>query len=457
MQPGFIEYLTANEQIAYPFKEGAPALVACWADVTVVGNATIAKDVLIDAVILVPASLVGELYLRRITCTAANNFDLVIADAGGVTILTVAVDITSPPAPRSVIQEVVAGPPPLAIRLLTGEHFVAYLAKIQSDLGIGNSAQFGVRLPFETAAVEFRPNRVDKVTFKDHLGATHDLLGDVGLYEGYNVELTPDGNGVLLTAAPGLGLGRDDSGCIGPPLPPWGNYLISLGGVLPDEDGNVDLDSGNCYRIEPDPANSQLIIYNDCQVCCTCDDYANYAQTLENLLRRLAEVWKGPFFPDPDYENLHKLAQTLNSHITEYNSSIFPKIRTVAAWAHSMVGVSDPVSGKPRASANRYATVSIVVVNRVSSAVGITGKITFNKTLVEAGDSDKDEGKAQTGTIAVSGTDVDWAVTLQPFTEEHLYVLVKSDSNESLAGLAGSMEYHWTQYGVAKSVTVPVT
>jgi hypothetical protein len=458
MVPTFLEYLTANEQIAYPFKEGAPALVSNWADVVVAGNATIAKDVLLDAVLLVPAALVGELYLRRITCTAANNFDLLVADGAGVTVLTVAVDITSPPAPRSVIQEVVAGPPPLAIRLLTGEHFVAYLLKIQSDLGVGNSAQFGVRLPFETAAVEFRPNRVDKLTFKDYLGTTHDLLGDVGVYEGYNVELAADANGVLLTAAPGLGLGRDDSACVGPPLPPWAQYLVNLSGTLPDEDGNVNIDSGNCYRVEPDPVNHRLLVYNDCQVCCTCDDYANYAKTFDNLLQRLATVWKGPFFPDPDYANLHKMAQTLNSHIGEYNGTIFPKIRTVAAWAHVMVGINHPASGRPAANADRYATVSIVVVNRVSSPVTITGAIDFTPdTLVEAGNSGKDEGKAQTGTITVTGTLVNWNVTLQPFTEEHLYVLVRSALNNSLAGLAGSMTYTWTQYGVPKSVTVPVT
>lgn len=456
MRPTFLEYLTANEQIAYPFKEGAPALVSRWADVGVAGNATMAKDVLIDAVILVPIAQVGELYLRRITCTAADNFDLVIADSGGVTVLTVSVDITSPPAPRSVIQEVVAGPPALAVRMLTGEHFVAYLAKVQADLGVGGSAQFGVRLPFETAAVEFRPNRVDKLRFTDHLGVPHDLLGDVGFYEGYNVEMETEANGVTLEASPGLGLGRDDSGCSGPPQPPWAQYLVSLGGALPDEDGNINIESGNCHRIEPDPANSRLLIHNDCQVCCTCDDYANYAKTLEDLLTRLATVWKGPFFPDPDYENLWQLAQTLNSHIGEYNSAIFPKIRTVAAWGHVMVGISHP-AGKPRANADRYATVSIVVVNRVSSPVTITGVVTFNKNLVRAGDSNKDEGKAQTGLISVLGLLVNWSVTLAPFTEEHLYVLVRSGINASLVGLAGSMTYTWTQYGVPKSETVAVT
>ena len=88
----------------------------------------------------------------------------------------------------------------------------------------------------------------------------------------------------------------------------------------------------------------------------------------------------------------------------------------------------------------------------------ITGAIDFTPdTLVEAGNSGKDEGKTQTGTIAVTGTLVNWSVTLQPFTEEHLYVLVRSALNNSLAGLAGSMTYTWTQYGVPKSVTVPVT
>ena len=234
------------------------------------------------------------------------------------------------------------------------------------------------------------------------------------------------------------------------PLPPWDQAVVNLNGALPDDDGNVDFDSGNCHRIVPDPSGHRIVIYNDCKVCCSCGDYGGFAKAINALLERAAKVWKGSFYPSPSYANLNMLAATLNSHIIEYNTVLFPKIRTVGAWGHVMVGVDTG-----RASGAYFATIDFVVVNRVSVQTTIHGVAVFNKAIQEADTSHKDEGKDQTATLSVVGSTVTFDVTLKPFTEEHLYVLVKGAS--ALTGLQGTLTATWTQYGTPKSTTEPVT
>jgi hypothetical protein len=448
MEPNFIEYLTANEHIAYPFGEDAPALVDQWDDVIVTGlNPTMPKDFLSDAVILVPAEYVGYLYLYSITCVSLTEYAFDIRDESGSTLISFSVSIAAPaPEVHSVIQEVTSSPPIYAVRMLTGPTFVSYLEKIGADLGVGNTALFMLRLSFETGAIEFRPDRVSKIRFKDTISEiVYDLDEDVGVYEGFNIGLTGEESSISILAEPGAGAGRNDEECGGTPVPSWYDTITSLQGTKPDEDGNINIKGTPCHRVEPDPANHRLIIYNDCQPCCLCQDYANVATALDGYFNRLRKVWQGSFLSIPGYENFLALVSTHNSHVQEYNGPIFPKIRTFTFWGHVMVGTANfDARGSVQSSAT--ATMGLVLTNRCSQQIEVEGTILWSKSV------DLVEVKAQGtdgGTLELES----FSVTMEPFSELHFFWHVKSSGNESLTGLQATVTAKWTQYGVNKTLT----
>lgn len=445
----FIEYLTANEHIAYPFGEDAAALVPEWDDVAVTGDATMPKDFLADAVIVVPAEHAGYLYLQDIHCTSLTEYVLNIYDEFGVNVIALAIDIGPPvPPEHSVIQEISAGPTVYAVRMLTGPSFIDYLNKIGTDLGLGNAAQFGVRLPFETAAIEFRPRRVEKIIFKDSLsGLDYELTEDVNLHEGYNIALVEALGEISVEADPGLGQGKNDEVCGGVQQPSWQDKLTSLSGSRTDEDGNISLRGDRCHRIQADPVNYRLLIYNDCQAGCTAEDYAYTAYALENMFERARRLWMGAFDEDPAYANLLKVIETLNEHITEYNDDIFPKLRTVGCWGHIIVGSS--LEGGGALGSRAYATVALVFVNRTSEPVTLTGSLAFSKPVSKV--TAKYEGKNPV-TINIGSING----TLAPFVEAHSYLLVQSnmsgDSRPALDGMTATVNVSWTQYGNNKNL-----
>jgi hypothetical protein len=435
MEPNFIEYLTANEHIAYPFAEDSRLLVDTWGQVNVL-TPTMPKDFLSDAVILVPSDYAGELDLYRITCVSITEYSFDIRDETGATVISFSVDIATPPPVHSVIQEVVTTPPVSAVRMLTGPSFTDYLNKIGTDLGVGNSAVFGIALPFAAAAVEFSPERVTKVRFKDGVtDVTHDLDETVGLYEGFNVGLTGGESSVEILAEVGAGAGKDDEGCTATPEPPWYDMLTSLQGSKPDDDGNINLKGTPCHRIEPDPENHRVLIYNDCEPCCLCQDYANLAKAIELRFDRLRVVWNDEFLP---------LVGTVNAHIGEYNSSIFPDIRTFTFWGHVMVGSKEGSRGNVQSST--VATMSLVLTNRCSTSIEVTGTIGWSTTVELL--ATKAQG-TDGGTLELEA----FSVKMEPFSELHFYWLVREPSGMSLESLEAEVTAEWTQYGADKTLT----
>lgn len=437
MEPNFIEYLTANEHIAYPFREDAAPLVDAWFEVDVTNPApTAPKDFLSDAVILVPAANVGYLYLRSITCVSLTTYTFEIRDEAGTSLITFLVDITTPPAVHSVIQEYTTSDPIYAIRLLTGPTFVDYLTKIGTDLGVGNSVVFGQALPFETGVVEFRPERVTKVRFQDGITSTvYDLDQVVGLYEGFNVELEATEDSVAILAEPGSGEGRNNEDCGGSPAPSWYDTITSLQGAKPDSDGNINLKGSPCHRIQPDPANYRVLLYNDCEPCCLCEDYANVAKSLETRFDRLRVVW-GKF---------NSLVGTVNGHVNEYNTTIFPAIRTFTFWGHIMSG-SKEVGGRGTIQSSSMATMSLVLVNRCAEAITVFGSILWGEDIVLV--SLRSEG-VDPAVLASDG----FTMVMQPFSELHFYWLVRGREGQTLEGMQAEVTADWTQDGDPKTLT----
>ena len=452
MEPNFIEYLTANENIAYPFGEDAPALVDAWDDVVVTGtNPTMPKDFLSDAVILVPAEYVGYLYLYSITCVSLTEYAFDIRDESGTTIISFSVSIAAPaPEVHSVIQEVTSTPPSYAVRFLTGPTFVDYLTKIGNDLGVANLAIYDTRLPYETGAVEFRPERVSRVRFKDTVSElTYNLDGDVGFYEGFNVGLTGEPTSIAILAEAGAGQGRDDEGCGGTPVPSWYDTITSLQGATPDEDGNINIKGTPCHRVEPDPENNRILLYNDCEPCCLCQDYANVATTLDDYFDRLRKLWQEDFIEIPGYENFLALVDTHNSHVSEYNNPIFPRIRTFTFWGHIMVGTKNYDSRGTKQSSNT-ATMALVLTNRCDQQISVSGNIVWSKgvSLIEK----KSQG-TDTGSLGLNS----FSVTMEKFSELHFYWHVRGSANSSLTGLKATVTADWTQYGIPLTLTRTVS
>ena len=130
------------------------------------------------------------------------------------------------------------------------------------------------------------------------------LEGDIILQAGYNMVLSvnppaptdnPFGQTVIsLNVVPGAGLGRTP-GC----TPPTG-YLYSLNGVKPNAQGNLALNTDDCFtltqpiiqetgadfdyidrsiQLEP----GQLQLSDDCKNCCSCEDYANTYSQLRSV------------------------------------------------------------------------------------------------------------------------------------------------------------------------------
>lgn len=445
MEPNFIEYLTANENIAYPFGEDDPALVDEWDDVIVTGTPTMPKDFLSDAVLLVPAEYVGYLYLYSITCVSLTEYAFDIRDEAGVTIINFSVSIAVPvPTVHSVIQEVTLTPPIYAVRMLTGPTFVDYLTKIGTDLGVSGEAVYGTRLAFETGAVEFRPDRVSKIRFKDTVSEiVYDLDEDIGVYEGFNVGLAADPSSITILASPGEGEGRNDEGCGGTPVPSWYDTITSLQGTRPDEDGNINIKGTPCHRIEADPDNNRIIIYNDCEPCCLCQDYANVATALDGYFSRLAAVWDGNFSSLEGYENFLALTNTFNGQVSNYNVTLFPRVRTFTFWGHIMVGTLSGDKGSVQSSSN--ATMALVLNNRCSQKITVTATVSWNQ------DVDLVDISAQGidgGTIELESFEVE----MEPFSELHFFWHVASSDGGTLDALQATVIADWTQYGVGKQL-----
>ena len=235
------EYLTGNESIAFPFKEDAEGLTQ--KDGTAVHNAAavLPRDFLLDLVMTIPAAHQGPVYLKSIF-KVGSTYTFTFGNSGG-TIFTGAIS-TIPPA-RSMVAFAPSTVGRITVRMVTGPSFASYLAGTTDD-------EFQLRLPLETAAVEFVPHKL-----LDLLLAPQELVGDITLVEGYNINLasTPSDpeTGVparlVITAGSGLGAGQYNAcathaGTV--------DYIGRINGQTADSKGNLKLDGDECYRALPD-------------------------------------------------------------------------------------------------------------------------------------------------------------------------------------------------------------
>jgi len=281
---GGAQFLTSNLQIAYPFRENASGL-ARTVPSTHGGAASLPLDFLVDAYFSIRADD-SLLYLKEISALGGTQYSLVFANVGGTLQASVTVDVAgwSPliSYDRVSVEDVSHGVYGKLVIYIPSA--LAYLA------GTVGTDSFGNGLPLENSVAVPRNACVDTFELYDVLPPVPDpdtpgpINGNVRLTSGYNVvtELeavaAQDLTNINLSASP-----KNQAPCTHEDS----TYVKGLMQLLPDENGNIQITSGDdgCYSIVFVSA-TVMQIQGTCTACCTCDDYKNVATALENLLIR---------------------------------------------------------------------------------------------------------------------------------------------------------------------------
>ena len=372
-QPDIQEYLTSNESIAFPFSENAPGLLQQKDAAPVHGAAAmLTRDFLLDMVVTVPARYQARICLASIARSGPAYTFTFTTPSGFLFSGTV----SALPAARSMVA-FQASVIRITARMVSGPSFISFLEGIAD----GDTDSFQDRLPLEVAAVEFTPFKLLDLL----VGAT-ELTDGLVLYEGYNIQLdsapsdpaagTPAT--LKITAGAGLGAGRYPCGDAAPV-----GYIGRINGQGADAGGNLQLDSGSCHRLIPDPASSRLLLGNDCLPCCTCDDYANAVAALRKLFSQLTTA----------RDSLASATGDVNSHITAWNTVIVPalfkpraEIYVSRGYAAGLFTSSDPQvsSGKSPNYGSIVATIknpSSQSLSNVGIAITGLGPLTVVETV----------------------------------------------------------------------------
>lgn len=122
-------------------------------------------------------------------------------------------------------------------------------------------------------------------------------------------KLRPEINRIVVSASPGAGAGRLDTGACSD----VSTDILTINNTGPNN-GNLNLNGGACYNIMPavdesyTPIPAELEIKNDCTPCCDCDDFVDvyegirqlknrglvvsgYWQQISNKYRNILDVW----------------------------------------------------------------------------------------------------------------------------------------------------------------------
>lgn len=321
------EYLTANSLIAYPFKETSVALApADMASADAWAAGLFPRDAFLDFFMFIneevePVSL-SLTYIAR----SGSVMTLKFTDYSGDVVLQSTVDFSTLQAyaPLTLLQDLIEP----AILLHTG-----YLTVGEGLLTFPNllSITYSVdELSLVESTYPIKPLSLLQVD-ADAAVDIMDADGVITLLEGYNVDLstreigsldlldTPeneDTTSIVIQAAPGLGQG------VAPPeVQVAPTYLVSLNNnVYADSDGAVALSQqGECHRFIANPAGNEITVYNDCDPCCDCPDYAGPVVTMKNYWEEL----------DAIRVTLISTVALYNQHVELWNDSLLPGIRKI--------------------------------------------------------------------------------------------------------------------------------
>jgi len=320
------EYLTSNENIAYPFATDAPALLA----------GELPMDFLIDAMITLPSQPRGRLFLSLIAPPdpVEPYVHFHIRDEYNTTVAVLSVNLSQVTEARSILR---MQSDRISVMLLTGNSFYSFLS------GLSTCVDFEQRLPFETAATEYLPPRITELrTISYNLGPVT-LTGKTALREGYNVNLLQTGQEIQINVASGLGAGRH-SNCREAPAAQ--DVISRINGVAPDADGNFRLITKNCTRAV---GLTSIELNNDCAPCCSCEDYEKIYTALRKIYEDRLALLK---------EKVYEMRTAYNDEVHNFNEVLLPNKRPIAISGSGHIG---GMQGADR----KYISASVVINNRV--------------------------------------------------------------------------------------------
>lgn len=308
------EYLTGNGLIAYPFKETSIGLTAdekASADSWAAGE--VPKDAIVDFFMYLnsdPETL-SLTYIER----AGTTMTLRFTAADSTDILESSFDFSALEAyqPLILLQDLVD---PEVINLTgaltVGPGLLTFPDLTSITFDVGKVILLESTVPIRTLALE--QVNVDAIIDVEDDGV-------VILKEGYNTQLDQvavgeDTTEITITAGPGLGEGKVPPGAQVSPT-----YLASLNEVVKaNADGGVNLgQADDCHRVVAIPSTNTLALYNDCDPCCDCEDYAGPVITMESQWQELELV----------RAQLYSTIDLYNTHVLIWNDEKLPSIRKV--------------------------------------------------------------------------------------------------------------------------------
>lgn len=183
---------------------------------------------------------------------------------------------------------------------------------------------------------------------------TMPTIAPVKLEDGYNAVVALDNAGAVdISAAPGAGLGVY-------PVCPEQFAANAPAGITP-ANNNMNIVGDGChptyvYTNPSDPATTKrMLVFGNCEACCTCQDYLNVLKALEKLGGEWGVIWdllglsklKYDFVKDK-YRALARRMSTLSVNKGGYvNISVFrpdtPSDKSGVLQLYSSLSIFDPI------------------------------------------------------------------------------------------------------------------
>ena len=320
MTNAYLEYLTSNENIAYPFKSDSSSLDYGREDLpSGTRNFTVSK---------LPTDYISDLTFFIVGDDTSITFERIYVTAG-VLYFSIKVGATS--------YQIEMGSPSITWQLHTTIqtilegvfHFTLVVGPSYKEYNMfvaTNETTDTLNLELEPSLIEKRLNRVESLQIHDpdfidptkatgymdgyesiprEIAVSNAMLGypsfikeyytdpmkdmPVVLVPGYNIRLLQDVNEITVDCSPGLGAGRypcaaqiDDM--LAPEIiAPTGARTILTINKLEAKNGRFLLRWDDCYRIVPEAETNTLYVYGDCKPCCDCVDYIAVGEVIQQL------------------------------------------------------------------------------------------------------------------------------------------------------------------------------
>ena len=235
----------------------------------------------------------------------------------------------------------------------------------------------GYTLPLSYSAIAPTLNMLEALALQ---GSLTPYLEGTALYNGYNTELTLDGNTIILEASPGAGEGLAPTEC-GEGCQP--NYLTSINNTAkPTSSGATFINGDDCVSLRSTVSAPYTLEYsNDCEPCCSCTDYAG-------IVERLRKDVNGPAL------DLYNATQdAIAKYKEDYNyftTDVEPRLKVVRSEVNMGLGYHPAVTIR-LTNRGEDATVTVAITGTGLTYKGFSstkdginvddGSTSFNVTL----------------------------------------------------------------------------